>query len=242
MDWFVAKNGEQTGPHTEDAIRAMLARGEVLPESLVWHAGMSDWQPLREVLDSQAKGESLAESTIQPEASVDNAAATTVEASAHTKHDLALRSERLFAYLLDNLFAILAALPGIIVVAMHVSLSGFSEMDEEAFVAEMLGSSLIGLVLVLLGIFAFVIYQVYLLTTRGQTVGKKLLGIRIVMHETGRNPGFVHAVLIRSFAVSLIASIPTVGAVFSLVNILFIFREDRRCLHDLLASTSVVKV
>jgi uncharacterized RDD family membrane protein YckC len=37
-------------------------------------------------------------------------------------------------------------------------------------------------------------------------------------------------------------SIPLLGGLFSLVNVCFIFRDDRRCIHDLIADTIVVKV
>jgi uncharacterized RDD family membrane protein YckC len=83
--------------------------------------------------------------------------------------------------------------------------------------------------------------QIYLLTTRGQTMGKKLLGIKIVNFEDETNPGFVKACLLRGFVNGLICSIPMLGAAYSLVDICFIFRDDRRCIHDLLAGTKVVK-
>jgi uncharacterized RDD family membrane protein YckC len=62
-----------------------------------------------------------------------------------------------------------------------------------------------------------------------------------VNFEDEANPGFVKASLLRSFVNGLIGSIPVVGAAYSLVDICFIFRDDRRCLHDLLAGTKVVK-
>jgi uncharacterized RDD family membrane protein YckC len=34
--------------------------------------------------------------------------------------------------------------------------------------------------------------------------------------------------------------IPVIGPLFGLVNVLFIFGEERRCLHDLAANTIVV--
>ena len=35
-------------------------------------------------------------------------------------------------------------------------------------------------------------------------------------------------------------AIPMVGSVYGLVDILFIFRGDRRCIHDMIADTKVV--
>lgn len=52
----------------------------------------------------------------------------------------------------------------------------------------------------------------------------------------------VHAFVLRSFVNGLIGAIPCIGSIYALVDIVFIFREDRRCLHDLLASTVVVDI
>jgi len=97
---------------------------------------------------------------------------------------------------------------------------------------------LIGLsVLMLLGLF---IYNLVLLATRGQTIGKKLKGIRIVTHPDGANPGGVKTIVLRGIINGLSGSVPLLGPVYSIVDICFIFREDQRCIHDLIAGTKVV--
>ena len=87
---------------------------------------------------------------------------------------------------------------------------------------------------------ALFVCQCYLLAQRGQTIGKIVMGLRIVRFEDGTNPGFVKAVLMRTFLWALITAIPVVGPLIGLVGILFIFRDDQRCLHDHLAGTRVV--
>ena len=82
--------------------------------------------------------------------------------------------------------------------------------------------------------------QCYLLAIRGQTIGKIVMGLRIVRFEDGGNPGFVKAVLLRTFLWALITAVPVVGTLVGVVGILFIFRDDQRCLHDHLAGTRVV--
>ena len=89
-------------------------------------------------------------------------------------------------------------------------------------------------VLLLLGQLAA---DVFLLTVMGQTIGKIVLGIRIVRADTGEAPGFVRGVLLRSVVNSVLSVIPF----YSLVDPLTIFRDDRRCLHDMLAGTVVVR-
>jgi uncharacterized RDD family membrane protein YckC len=83
----------------------------------------------------------------------------------------------------------------------------------------------------------YIVIQVILLTTEGQTVGKMIMEVKIVEVATGRNGGFTTNVLLRTVVNSMICSIP----LYWVVDVLFIFREDRRCLHDLIAGTRVVR-
>ena len=92
----------------------------------------------------------------------------------------------------------------------------------------------------MLFVLTLMIVQIYLLSAHGQTIGKKLVGVRIVKQETEENGGFLTNIVMRSILPGIIGSIPFLGLFFSIVNLLFIFREDRRCLHDLIAGTIVV--
>jgi len=84
-------------------------------------------------------------------------------------------------------------------------------------------------------------WNLFWLHRHGQTIAKRICKIRIVRSDgdrasTGRIVG------LRVLIPWVLESIPFVGGIFSLVNICFIFREDRRCIHDLMADTMVVKV
>jgi uncharacterized RDD family membrane protein YckC len=92
------------------------------------------------------------------------------------------------------------------------------------------------LLIPLLAFLLFVIVQIVLLSTAGQTIGKKMMHIRIVKLSTMQNGGFVTNVLIRSVFNSIISAVPF----YVLVDTLFIFRQDRRCIHDLIAETTVI--
>eukprot|EP01031_Cornospumella_fuschlensis_P001780 gene1780-biopygen1501 len=81
-----------------------------------------------------------------------------------------------------------------------------------------------------------------MLVTRGQTLGKRIMDVRIVRFEDESNPGFVHVFLLRALVPGLIGALPWVGWIFTLTDVCFIFRDDRRCLHDLIAGTKVIKV
>ena len=139
---------------------------------------------------------------------------------------LASRMKRLFARLLDVVFGVIAALiPGFVL----TFLSGGS-FDPEPF--------LLGAVV---GIISFVIYQWYLLATTAQTIGKKYLKIKIVKND-GEKAGFFVNVVLREWVMTLIGIFPAIGGIIQLVDILFIFRDDRKCIHDLIAGTVVISV
>jgi len=139
---------------------------------------------------------------------------------------LASRMKRLFARLLDGVFGLVSALvPGFVVTFLSDG-----SFDPESF--------LLGAVV---GIICFVIYQWYLLATTAQTIGKKYLKIKIV-NKNGEQAGFFVNVLLREWLMGLIGIIPAIGGIIQIVNILFIFRDDRKCIHDLIAGTVVVSV
>ena len=102
-----------------------------------------------------------------------------------------------------------------------------------------------------LGAVAMLAVNGYLLANRGQTVGKMLNKIRIVDAQTGSRLPFVRVFVYRSLwlipLVVIAALIP--GQVddilinlVSLVDALFIFGKQRRCLHDYIAGSKVVRV
>ena len=82
--------------------------------------------------------------------------------------------------------------------------------------------------------------QTYLLATCGQTIGKRVMQIRIVDARTGRYPGWVRLVVLRGYVNGLFAA-ATFG-LYGFVDTLFIFRGDRRTLHDRLARTRVDRI
>lgn len=90
------------------------------------------------------------------------------------------------------------------------------------------------------GIFVFLVLNGYLLSKRGQTIGKRLVGTRIVSFTDGQILPLGRIFALRYLPVWIVALIPFIGNVVLLVDILFIFRDDRRCLHDLIAGTKVV--
>ncbi len=92
----------------------------------------------------------------------------------------------------------------------------------------------------LLAVLSYLILNGYWLFTRGQTVGKRLMGIAIVA-SSGERAAFWKLVCIRAlFFPLLFVVISPVLAWMPLIDQLFVFGKKRRCVHDLAAGTSVV--
>jgi uncharacterized RDD family membrane protein YckC len=78
-----------------------------------------------------------------------------------------------------------------------------------------------------------------LLVRHGQTVGKRVLGMRILRSDGTRcSPGRI--IGLRYGVGFLLTVIPVVGSLYALLDALLIFRGSRKCLHDNIADTIVV--
>jgi uncharacterized RDD family membrane protein YckC len=86
----------------------------------------------------------------------------------------------------------------------------------------------------------FFVLNTYLLMKYGQTVGKRFLDIRISDHRTEAVPPFWR-LLVRIAVPPLTTLLGALGGLLSLMDVLFIFRKDRRCVHDFIAGTHVVR-
>jgi uncharacterized RDD family membrane protein YckC len=139
---------------------------------------------------------------------------------------LADRGARLGAALLDAFFAVVAAALLGVPTAFLASNGSPDAM-------------LIPFAFAMLGVLALSIVQWYLLATSGQSLGKRIVGIKVVRVD-GSPAGFGAAVAMRAWLPGVIGAIPYIGGFFSLVDVCMIFGEERRCLHDQMAGTKVV--
>jgi len=146
---------------------------------------------------------------------------------------LATARSRLAAKAIDALVMLPTALGGIAFVTLAYGPAGEAPQTLGKGPISLLAASLVYFL-------AAAIYQMAKLSTRGQTVGKRAMKIRVVKRD-GAQPGFVHAVLLRELVNVLPSAIPFIGRAYAIVDFLFVFRADRRCLHDLIAGTRVVR-
>lgn len=143
---------------------------------------------------------------------------------------LATRWARFFAALIDGILMLLLIWTGLYVFA------GITPAD-----IQRQATTQIQIAMTLGGYVAFFLVHGYLLAKRSQTFGKFVFKIKIVGIDD-RDASFWRIILKRYLPTWLAAHIPFVGGVLTLIDVLFIFRKDRRCLHDLIAETKVVRV
>lgn len=79
----------------------------------------------------------------------------------------------------------------------------------------------------------------YKLLAEGQTVGKKIMGLRIVSRD-GKPVSANDLVAKRYAPMYLMTSVPFVGSLVAIANAVLIFRSNHGCGHDEIASTKVV--
>ena len=225
---ILGTDGKEYGPVSVAKVQEWMIAGRANLETKARRADEAEWKTLGQFPEFNAAATPAPAAAGAPPSFTPSPAAI-------VDPELASRLSRLGAALLDSLASGIFIGPGFVVL---MTAGAFTDANRSSLNTPLLiaGAGLIGLgVLVMLGI------QLYLLHTRGQTIGKKLVGIKIVDFNTGQNPGLVKTFVMRSFVNGLIGAVPFAGGVYSLVDICFIFRDDQRCIHDLLAGTKVVK-
>ena len=245
MFTILGADGKEYGPVAADKIREWIKNGRANAHTSIKRAGETQWTTIAALpefgggpppVPAPADGPTDAAAPGSPAPTPAPAAFAPVAAVAPVAPagtEPASRWMRLGAAILDGIIGSFFLTPGLV----SLFIAGiFSKPQQPSTPLVVIGFCAFAFgALILLGI------QIYLLSTAGQTMGKKLLGLRIVNYADGTNPGFVKAFLLRSFVNGLIGCVPIVGPLYSLVDLCFIFGVERRCIHDLIAGTVVVK-
>jgi uncharacterized RDD family membrane protein YckC len=143
--------------------------------------------------------------------------------------NLAGRGQRLGASLLDMLIGLVYGVPLVLALGMWEYMkAGKTPPPSLTFLSTALGFAF------------FVLIHGYFLKKTGQTIGKKIVGIRIADLD-GDVPSFGKLLALRYLPTSLVLLIPGLGGMLPAIDVLFIFRSDRRCVHDLIAGTQVLR-
>ena len=79
-----------------------------------------------------------------------------------------------------------------------------------------------------------------LLIRDGQTIGKKIIGIKIINAYTLGKVKWFNIIFIRWIFFEILSVLPY-GTIIVLTDALFIFRKNRKCIHDMLSGTVVAQ-
>lgn len=149
--------------------------------------------------------------------------------------ELATRGERFVGAFVDGIIMMPIVLPLSFGIGMATALvdTGMNPWLVEQAVA-ILGT--------LAGLVVYVAVNGYFLAHRGQSLGKMIVKTRIASEETGEVLPLERLILLRYLPLYAVSSILIVGSIVSLADSLAIFRGNRKCLHDEIAGTKVIKL
>ena len=152
--------------------------------------------------------------------------------------ELASRWARLGASILDVLVITVVAIP-IIGLAFYFGINSASKTLGVWFYdfSESADSPLWQAINCIFAVLVYIAINGYLLVKSGQTIGKKALSIQIVDYQTNQLLSVGKVIGLRYVVTQVLYNIPF----FSLIDILFIFGSEKRCIHDYIARSKVIK-
>jgi uncharacterized RDD family membrane protein YckC len=232
MFTIIGGDGKEYGPVSTDQIRGWINAGRANLDTKARAVGSEEWRRLGDYPEFAGPSEPppLVPSTPPAGGGTGTAAATA---------NLATFGQRFLGALIDGILKALCWMP-----AASLMMDEFGEQiraGQQPTPIEMLDAMGVAFQKSLPFLAALAVVQCVLLTVRGQSVGKLVAGSRIVRYADNAKAGFLRAFLLRGTIPWVIEQIPIVGGLFWLVNVCFVFSEERRCVHDYIAGTKVVK-
>lgn len=235
MFFILGADGKEYGPVSVAKIQEWIAAGRANLHTQARRPADTAWRPLGEFAEF---GAPAPVTSLPPEIPSDPAPIAPV--APRPTRELGSLGRRLAAALVDGFLQWLCKLPVIFVffeIFRLVAQNPDDAQHPEKFTPLMMAAY----AQMLPWLALLVITQIVLLCVRSQTIGKLLLGLQIVDIVNEEPGGPLRAFLLRAFIPSVIEMIPLLGFLFWVVDSCFIFREDRRCIHDLIAGTKVVR-
>jgi uncharacterized RDD family membrane protein YckC len=240
MFMILGGDGNEYGPATVAQIRAWIDAGRANLDTKAKALGSDEWRRLQDYAEFGGPGDT-------PPLLAGPTPGTAPAPGAAVAPELAGRGIRTGAAVVNALIYFLCMMPGSVQMSRRLleeypelAKGGIPQMDQIDLTVFAQG-----ILWVWAGILGAMFVQTLLLTLRGQNIGKLLFGARVVRFDNGQPAGFVRGALLRfllpvSIMILLNLAFP-LGLLFLAVDYAFIFRADRRCLHDLIAGTMVVR-
>jgi len=248
MQIYLARNNQQAGPYTLEQLNQMLASQQVLLTDLAWHEGMTEWKALGELTQGKLVYQPTGYSAFS--ANTNTPYNETIQ-QIRVETKLASISSRALAKIIDLLLWLpIAAIPSFFFnEAQYKQLFELQKQMQSAEVASTkaaeLQQQLFTLIPVeawhtmLLYVVIMLAIQAFLLTKFGQSIGKKIVGIKIVDAETNGKVNLTRIFLLRSivFIILNLLFMP----ISTIIDYAFALGQKRQALHDKIARTKVIK-
>jgi uncharacterized RDD family membrane protein YckC len=156
---------------------------------------------------------------------------------------LAERGARLLAASIDELILLAIGLPMVFgaLPALIAMVSGGTDpelIDTSAVLRAMVAGP--GTIITVIALIGWCVMTAWLVATNGQSIGKRLVGIKVVRSD-GSRASFARIFFLRNVVNALPNLLPYVGWLYQLVDPLLIYQDSRQCLHDRIADTIVVR-
>ena len=255
MQIYLARNNEQAGPYTLEQVNAMLSNQQIILTDLAWHEGMTNWLPLGQLTGGKMfynpSQQRITPITTPFKTSVTNPVHTETVANGATLAPVGRRlGAALIDYLILNLIVGMAFFSTMTVESLNklntifaneLELISKSAKPDTTQILKTMITSIPESTLAAIGfaVLILTVFQIWLIASRGQTIGKILLKIKIVDEVSGEKTTFLRSVILRSVLVKYIGY-NIVGSLLFFVDLVFLFTKQNRTLHDRLAKTLVV--
>jgi uncharacterized RDD family membrane protein YckC len=239
MFTIIGGDGREYGPATADQVRAWINGGRANLDTRAKVAGSSEWRRLGDFPEFGGTAE-------PPPVTGEQAGEADAEPALPVVEPAGIGA-RTGAALINAFLYFCSLMPGgmwlsrkLIEANPELAKGGFPKLEDLDLtgIAE-------GVIWVYAGLFAVMLVQALLIVFRGQNIGKLLTGVKVVRVDDGGAAGFARGVMLRfALPVSVFFLLNVVfplGVMFIALDYAFMFRADRRCLHDLIAGTQVVR-
>ena len=247
MQWYYVKNGEKEGPLSNVDIPNFVRRGEITDDTLVWHEKLNDWTPFGQVNVEEALPENP-EPAIASEShcSICGKKCGTDDLIEFEGRNVCAGCKPLFLQQIKENAEVSGReimryagfwirfgakfIDGLIVGIVTIPCNLFMQFG----IAEMENSLAVIPVIILLYLIMIIVPGVYSIMMHGKggaTVGKKAVGIKVVMSDGspisyGRATG--------KYFSEMLSSIANIGYIIAA------FDSEKRALHDHICNTRVV--
>lgn len=254
MFTIIGGDGKEYGPVTADQIRAWITAGRASLDTSAKTVGSEEWRRLGDYAEFTPNAApppmdqpSFARPSTPESAYASGAGSALPSHAGAPRQVLAGVGARTGAACINAFLYFISLMPGSVLFGLkllkeHPELARGGMLSPENINMAALTSNVLW---IYAGLAVAMIVQCIFLTVNGQNVGKLIAGVRVVNASDDKPAGFVRGALVRFVMPVVLMMLLNIflplGFLFLIVDYCFMFREDRRCLHDLMAGTKVVK-